>query len=202
MRPANLLPPDLAREGGKSLPGGAVVALGTGAAVGALLAGGFVLEHGKVSKREDQLAALKVQLASIPAPKPSTVVQQPGVAAERDARQTALDQALAQRVSWDTVLRELSLVLPEDVWLKTMTATASVTDPAVAATAPGAGSTGLVMSGFTYSQEGVARLLTRLALVPHLANVQLQSSSSSQVGTRKIVAFAVSADIIATGGTS
>jgi Tfp pilus assembly protein PilN len=201
MRPANLLPPDLAREGGAHLPGGAaMIAVGAGAAVGILLTGGFIVEHGKVSKRENELATLQAQLAAIPAPKPSPVRVSPALSAERDARQAALDQALAQRVSWDTVLRELALVLPEDVWLRSLSATSGVaapTDPA-ASTAP----TGLTMSGYTYSQEGVARLLTRLALVPHLTNVSLQSSSASTIGARSIVGFTVGADIAPTGGGS
>lgn len=200
MRPANLLPPDLAREGGARLPGGpAMIAVGAGAAVGILLTGGFVAAHGKVSKRESELATLKAQLASIPPPKPAKVQVSPELSVERDARQAALDQALAQRVSWDTVLRELSLVLPEDVWLSSLSAKSGVTastDP-TATTTP----TGLVMSGYTYSQEGVARLLTRLARVPHLANVSLQSSNSSTVGPRSIVGFTVGADVNATGGS-
>jgi Tfp pilus assembly protein PilN len=200
MRPANLLPPDLAREGGRRMPGGAIAAVGAGAAVGAMLTGGFIVEHGKVSKREARLTALNSELASIPPPKPAPVTVRAELTAEKDARQAALDQALAQRVSWDTVLRELSLVLPEDVWLQTLSATsaaaaASTDQPTT--TAP----TGLVMSGYTYSQEGVARMLTRLALLPHLANVQLQSSSSSKIGSRSIVGFTVGADVTSTGDT-
>jgi Tfp pilus assembly protein PilN len=179
-----------------------MAAVGAGAAVGAMLTGGFVVEHGKVSKREDQLTTLKAQLAAIPPPKAPPVTVRPELTAEQDARRTALDEALGQRVSWDTVLRELSLVLPEDVWLRSLSAksaaaTAASTDQPTSATP-----TGLLMSGYTYSQEGVARLLTRLALVPHLANVQLQSSSSSTLGSRSIVGFTVGADVTATGGGS
>jgi Tfp pilus assembly protein PilN len=203
MRPANLLPPDLAREGGARLPGGpAIAAVGAGAAVGILLTGGFIVEHGKVSKRQDELASLKAQLAAIPAPKPAKVQVSPELSAERDARQAALDQALATRTAWDTVFRELSLVLPDDVWLRSLSAKSSAAAAAstdqTASTTP----TGLVMNGYTYSQEGVARLLTRLALVPHLANVTLQSSSSSTIGARSIVGFTIGADVTATGGGS
>ena len=201
MRPANLLPSDLARDGGRRLPGSALAAMGAGAAVGALLTTGYVVEHGKVSKRQDELATLKAQLATIPQPKPPKVTVRPELQAEKDARQTALNSALVTRVSWDTVLRELSLVLPDDVWLRSLSAKSSggATAPApTTASAP----TGLMLTGYTYSQEGVARLLTRLALVPHLANVQLQSASSSKVGTRDIVGFTVAADVSSTGGGS
>ena len=202
MRPANLLPPDLAREGGRRLPGSALAAMGAGAAVGALLTTGYVVEHGNVSKRQDELATLQAQLAAVPKPKPPAVTVRPELQVEKDARQAALDSALVTRVSWDTVLRELSLVLPDDVWLRTLSAKSSAGATAAAAPTTGAAPTGLVLSGFTYSQEGVARLLTRLALVPHLANIQLQSSSSSKVGTRDIVGFTVAADVSTTGGGS
>lgn len=200
MRPANLLPSDLAREGGRRLHGGAFAAVGAGAAVSALLAGGYVIQHGKVSKREQELVALQTQLAAIPAPKSSPIQVRPELVAEKDARKAALDQALAQRVSWDTVLRELSLVLPEDVWLNSLSAKtggAAPVDPAAPAAA-----TGLVMNGYTYSQQGVARLLTRLALVPHLSDVQLQSSTKATVGSRDIVGFTVGAQIQDIGGSS
>ena len=86
--------------------------------------------------------------------------------AESAARVTAVSGALQRRVSWDRVLRELSMVLPSDVWLTTLTAkapqSAILTVPA-APPAPGATPTGLVIGGYTYSQDAVARLLSRLA---------------------------------------
>jgi Tfp pilus assembly protein PilN len=199
MRPANLLPADLARGEGRRLPGTALAAIGAGTAVGVLLTTGYVVEHGKVSKRQDELAALNAQLAAIPRPKPPAVTVRPELQAEKDARQTALNSALVTRVSWDTVMRELSLVLPDDVWLRTLSAKSGA---GTAAAAPTTAPTGLVLTGSTYSQEGVARLLTRLALVPHLANIQLQSSSSTKVGTRDIVGFTVAAEVSPTGGGS
>ena len=56
------------------------------------------------------------------------------------------------------------------------------------------------MTGYTYSQEGVARLLTRLDLVPHLTNVQLQTSAASTIGTRQVVSFTIAAQVVNAGG--
>jgi len=203
MRPANLLPPDLARGGGRNLPAGPIAAVGAGMAVVVLVGGGYYSAHGKVSKRQDELAALHAQLAAIPAPKRPTIQVSPQITAEKDARMTALDAALGQRVPWDSVLRQLSLVLPDDVWLRTLSAKSAApgTTPA-AGTTTGTAATGLVMTGFTYTQEGVARLLTRLALLPQLGNVQLQSASTSKVESRDVVAFTIAADVNATGGVS
>jgi Tfp pilus assembly protein PilN len=198
MRPANLLPADLARGDGKRLPLPAIAAVGAGCAVGVLLAGGYVTSHSKVTKRQAELASIQAQIAAVPKPppvKPSTI--SPELEAEKTARQTAVDQALGNRMSWDTVLREVSLVLPDDVWLQSLSAKSAGTssDPAAAATA-----SSINITGSTYSQEGVARLLTRLALVPHLDNVQLQSSSAATVGGQEVVNFTIAANVVNAGG--
>ncbi len=200
MRPANLLPSDLAGSR-RALPKSALGAMAAGTAVGVLVAGVFVIQHGKVSDREQQLAALQAELAAVPVPvtKPRTTDVAPELKAEEDARAAALDQALAQRVSWDGVLRELSLVLPEDVWLSTLSAKSNAgADPAAAVAA----GQGIVLNGFTYTQEGVARLLTRLEVVPQLTNVVLQSSTSSEGEGRRIVSFTISADVQMSGGAT
>ena len=50
-------------------------------------------------------------------------------------------------------------------------------------------------AGFTYSQEGVARLLSRLAVVPALENVQLVSSTETTVAGQTVVSFSIEADV-------
>ena len=70
-----------------------------------------------------------------------------------------------------------------------------------APTAGGASSTsGFTINGRTYSQDGVARLLARLALVPHLTNVTLQHSSAATSETgRKVVEFTINATVKGVG---
>jgi Tfp pilus assembly protein PilN len=199
MRAANLLPSDLARDGGRRLPMHAIAAVGAGAAVGALIAGGYVLEHGKVTKREQELAAVQAQVAAVPQPAPVKTTINPELAAQKDARQAAFDQVMAGRTSWDTVLRELSLVLPGDVWLDTMSAKAGT--PSADGTTPGTNPT-LSLVGHTYSQEGVARLLSRLQVVPHLTDVQLQSSVGALQEGRRYVNFTIVAGVVPPEGGS
>jgi hypothetical protein len=55
--------------------------------------------------------------------------------------------------------------------------------------------TALSIQGYTYSQDGVARLLERLAVVPDLNNVQLQTSQSQQLGNQTVINFTIVADI-------
>ena len=91
-----------------------------------------------------------------------------------------LGTALGNRIAWDRVLREVSLVLPEDVWLETMSTNGP--DPAAAATPPPPGQAlspggAFSITGYTYSHDGVARLLARLSVIPHLEDVKLGSST-------------------------
>jgi Tfp pilus assembly protein PilN len=196
MRAVNLLPLD-ARAGRRRPPSAALAVAGVGVLAASLLVMGFVSASGDVDKREQELAGLERELAaSRRAAKPEPV--ETGRTAERDQRFTALSTAMAQRLAWDRVLREVSLVLPDDVWLSNLAAGgASATDPAAAAPA---GQT-VTFNGFTYSQESVARLLSRLALVPNLGNVKLQQSSVTEVGSQQIYGFTVLADVTSGGGT-
>ena len=91
------------------------------------------------------------------------------------------------------MLRQVSLVLPEDVWLTNLSAAAP--DPTQAAAA----GTGFTLTGATYSQNGVARFLSRLAVIPDLANVRLQSSQSQLLNERELVQFTILADVRAPG---
>jgi Tfp pilus assembly protein PilN len=203
MRAVNLLPKDETRSRQQAplpaLVGGPAALL----AVVALTAG-YMNASSKLSDRTQQVEGLKAQEAAIPKPGVKSAVDQTLVA-QRGPRVTALGQALTHRVAWDRLMREISQVLPSDVWLGDLTLTApnsaAATTPAVPP-APGAAATGLQMTGSTYSQEAVARLLARLQVVPDLTNVQLQSSAEATVGTQKVVNFTVLADIKASGVTS
>ena len=57
------------------------------------------------------------------------------------------------------------------------------------------------ITGRTYSHDGVARLLSRLQVVPDLTNVQLVSSTLSKVGNQDVVDFTIAADIKSATGT-
>jgi Tfp pilus assembly protein PilN len=74
----------------------------------------------------------------------------------------------------------------------------SATVPVPASTSVAA--TQFTIDGFTYSHAAVARLLTRLAVVPDLVNVQLQQSTLSKVGAANAVHFVIVADVRRPGG--
>jgi Tfp pilus assembly protein PilN len=204
MRAINLLPKDDARRNQKTqwiviIP--VVLAVLLTGAFSAM----FLSVSGKVKDKNSELASLQLQLSAIPTPDASKVQTQNALAADKQARVTALNAALSRRVAWDRVFRELSLVLPDDVWLATVSAKAPVSSSVAAApAAPAAGAsvaaTGLTMDGYTYSQPAVARLLARLTVIPDLVNVQLQQSTLTKIGLTPVVHFTIAADVRKPGG--
>jgi Tfp pilus assembly protein PilN len=206
MQAINLLPRDDARRNQKAqwivIVPVVLAVLMTGA-----FSAMFLSASGKVKDRQSELSSLQMQLSAIPTPDASKVRTQNALAADKQARVTALNAALSRRVVWDRVFRELSLVLPDDVWLSTVSAKAPVSSSvATAPAAPAAGAsvaaTGLTLDGFTYSQPAVARLLTRLSVIPDLVNVQLQQSTLSKIGSTPVVHFTIAADVRGPGGSS
>jgi Tfp pilus assembly protein PilN len=208
MRAINLLPKDDARRGGAQKRQWIVlVPVVLAVLLTAVFSAMFLSASGKVKDKQSQLAQLQDELHAIPTPNADKVKTQTALAADKQARVTALSAALSRRVAWDRVFRELSLVLPNDVWLATISAKAPVpssTAIAPPATAAGAttAATEFTIDGFTYSHDAVARLLTRLAVIPDLVNVQLQQSTLTKVGAANAVHFVIVADVRRPGGGS
>src|SRR5262245_15574672 len=180
MRAVNLLPPE--RRGGKRstprvreplLPLSIVVAV---LAVAGL---GFMAYSARstVSDRRATVQQLDEQLAKLMAAQQAQQAQ-PGTGATT-SRISAATTIAGQRTSWDGFLGSLSRVVPEDVWLLSLSATATAATPVstpAATPAPVAGAaapTGVTFTGYTYSQPSVARMMRRLELVPWLQNVSL-----------------------------
>jgi Tfp pilus assembly protein PilN len=206
VRSVNLLPRDSGRQRGgakkreapKNLP------VLVGAALGAVVLGFVGLQamsaNSAVASSEQELVDIRAMIAATPPPPAGPPAADAQLAAQRTQRSAALASALSRRVAWDRVLRRFSLVLPEDVWLTGLTLSTPTPATSPAGTAPSEAPTGFVLSGFTYSHEAVARLLSRLAVVPDLANVQLQSSTKTKLKGRPVVSFAISA-AVRTGST-
>src|SRR5207237_2498430 len=122
----------------------------------------YLSQRGNVATAQADLAALNAELAAIPTPPAGPSPQEQQLVGDHDARLTALTAALANRVAWDRILRQFSLVLPNDVWLSDLHVKAPVSSSAPATPAPVTGpgappSDGFRISGFAYSHDGVAR---------------------------------------------
>jgi Tfp pilus assembly protein PilN len=204
MRAVNLLPRQQVEQK-RERPNAVVLVAGIGgAAVVLALVGGILLANRSVNRQRQALTTAKAVLAVTPAHQVSAKTQafRSSVLSQREARSLALAAAIGKRVSWDRVLRRFALVLPDDVWLTTVTGivplqSASPTAATVATTpsALPAVPTALTIVGYTYTQTGVARLLERLQVLPDLANVQLQNSESATIGTQQVVTFTIVSDI-------
>jgi hypothetical protein len=205
MRAVNLLPKDDIRVVTKVQK--IAVGVGTGGAVimTALLAMMFLGASSKVHDAQLTLDDLHAQLALIPPPPPGPSAGETALASQEKPRADAVSAALQRRVAWDRVMRELSLVLPEDVWLSKLSAKSPVSPSMTltgSAPAPGGPPTQVTIEGYTYSHDAVARLLSRLAVVPDLQNVALQHSSLVKVENQSVVQFTIAADLRLPGVSS
>jgi Tfp pilus assembly protein PilN len=129
----------------------------------------------------------------VPEKQPESPGQSANIDSERSARTAALSTALADRLAWDRVLRELALVLPADVTLTTLDATAPSPGSAGAASAGAVSS--FRVTGTSVSQASVARLLSRLQVIPELQNVQLEFATTSEDPSQPGVNFAITASV-------
>jgi Tfp pilus assembly protein PilN len=219
MRAVNLLPVDLQqRKSIRHEDPAVVVGSALGVVVMIALGAAFTMAHGKASSEQARLTKARLELAQLsvhrkPAPKPkkmsapiTPIVPPPAITGQEASWLSAVSSTLSQRIAWDRVLREVSLVMPDDVTLTSMTMTAPVSavvvPGAVTATAP---AQGFVIAGSAFSYDSVARLLSRLALVPDLSDVTLtgtgsagaagSTGSSSSPGSDSGVTFNISAAV-------
>lgn len=192
MRAVNLLPRDEPKKSFEASRGVVFGAVGGLALSTAVLVSMTVSAGGAAVSKQAELDGIRDQIAAIPVAPVEEKADDSALVAEKGARIGALSTALGDRVAWDRVLRNVSLVLPEDVWLTNLgaasggnvsTSTGEVAKPT------------LTLTGSTYSQNGVARFLSRLSVVPELDNVRLQSSQTALASGRELVQFTLLADV-------
>jgi Tfp pilus assembly protein PilN len=198
MRAVNLLPSDVGRSSrfsvvrGRSPGAPALIGAIGGAIVVLALVAGFILTSRTEASKRDELAERQLELALLPLPEKEPARQQTSLVAQHAPRVAAVSTALSTRVPWDRILDRFSRVIPDNVWLRSL----ELRSPAVTGAATGEGQPkGVSIAGYTYSHDAVARLLSRLALIPDLTNVQLQSSTLSELGKRNVVEFTILADV-------
>ena len=202
MRAVNLLPRQQVQQKREGPNAALLVAVIGSAAVLLALVGGTLLAMRSADRQQQALSAARAELAATPAHhlSPQTQAFRQAVLSQREERSLALASAIGKRVAWDRILRRFALVLPNDVWLTSLTGNVPLDSaiPATTATTPGAlppTPTALSIQGYTYSQASVARLLERLEVLPDLKNVQLTSSQVSPLGGQNVISFTIVSDI-------
>jgi Tfp pilus assembly protein PilN len=190
MRPVNLIPTDERRGENAPMRTGPVAYVVVGALV-AVLAGvtALVLTGNQIADRQGEVAQLERDdaAARARAQRLAAFTQFQSLHAQRVATVTSLADS---RFDWERVMRELSLVLPSNVWLVSLNATASPS--ATAGGTPSSGSSGgssgasglraaapgpaLEISGCASGQEAVAGFVTALKDIDGVTRVGVQSS--------------------------
>jgi Tfp pilus assembly protein PilN len=141
----------------------------------------YIWQNGQVSDKQAALDQLTAQTAA---------VQQQALAlapyAQIQSTRTAMTQTARgiydSRVPWATILQEISLVIPENVRLQSLTGAVPATMLPGPATPPAAGAAptpDITFTGTTYTHQDVAEFMTRLGLIPQLSNVQLAASTGA-----------------------
>jgi len=185
MRAVNLLPSE-SKAASRGAPQPAVLAAAiSGVVAVAVIGGGNLIQTARVSSAQNTLNAAKIQLAATPLPPktPHVTPPPPVVAQEMQPRLAAVSNALSTRIAWDRILREFSLILPSDVQVTSL----GLTGPGSST----ASASGLQLTGVTYSYDGVAQLLSRMALVPDLTDVTLTTTSVANA----VVSFTINSGI-------
>ena len=114
--------------------------------------------------------------------------------AAQAVRRGAVVGLVEGRVNWERLVRDISAVMPREVWLTNLK---GETDPAAATAAaaatPNNANTavprGIHLDGFAYTQSQVALLMSRVATVPGLGEPRLATSETQDRGDRTIIHF-------------
>lgn len=184
MRPVNLIPVEERRGEQAPLRSGPLAYILVGA-LALLLVGvtALVLTGNRVSERESRIAELEVEDAAAAA-RAERLGAYTKFRDLSEQRAETVAQLADSRFDWERVMRELSLVLPSDVWLVGLTASAA---PGSGGGDGGGGSglrgsvqgPALELSGCAAGQEAVAGFVTALEDIDGVTRVGVSSSELS-----------------------
>ncbi|HEY0346338.1 MAG TPA: PilN domain-containing protein [Solirubrobacteraceae bacterium] len=183
MRAVNLMPSDargpLGARGGRG-GGAAYVILGALAAL-VVLASLWAVANKQAGDRSAELVRVNAEAAAAEARTGAAAPYEEfaRLAKERVATVSALARS---RFDWAHAMREISRVLPADVWLTELGGESGATDEAPSPTTSVAPSPTFKLDGCTRSQAKVARLLARLRAVDGVRTVDLSKSQKPDAG--------------------
>ena len=145
----------------------------------------YVKLNGDANAKKDELAAIQAETAVVQA-KIAELAPYAELQAQRTAMTETAKGIYQSSVPFSTLLQELSLVIPENVRLQTLTATVPTTmlpGSALAEVAPAAAGTDITFTGQTEKHRDVAEFMTRLGLIPQLMNITLTTSTDSSTAS-------------------
>jgi Tfp pilus assembly protein PilN len=193
VRAVNLIPTD-ARRGGAApaRSGGAVYVLLGALAIAVVALASYVLTQNSISDRQAQLS--KVKRDADTAQATATALAPYRQFAQLSQTRVETVRSLASsRFDWERAMRDLALVVPDNVWLTSFVGTVAPGINFGGSGATGSSDTGTLRSsqqvpavelvGCTENQAEVARVMARLRLVRGVTQVSLASSEKSDVSS-------------------
>jgi len=181
MRPINLIPADRRQGARRKMRSGPLAYVVVGALVATLLGvTALVVTGNQIADREAEIAQLESEdaAAKARAERLAGYVSFHNASQQRLATITSL---ATSRFDWERVMRELALVLPFDVWLTSMTGTATpetiVEGDASISLRSSAPGPALELNGCARGQEAVAGFVQALKEIDGVTRVGVQSSA-------------------------
>jgi Tfp pilus assembly protein PilN len=158
-----------------------------------------VAATGSVSTAQSSLDTATAQHASLQA-ETAKYSQVTAIYGQAAAAQAMLTQAMGEEVRYSQFMNDLTLTVPESVWLKNLTftqagsgAAPAASAPAAAVSTPGIGT--VTFTGIGFSHDDVAVWLESLASQKGYADPYFTNSTEALLGTRKIVNFTSTATL-------
>jgi Tfp pilus assembly protein PilN len=185
MRPVNLIPPEQRR--GERVPtrtGPAAYALVAGLALALAAITALVLTSNQISDRKAEVAELEAEQAAA-RERADSLRPYAEFANLEQARVQTVTSLAESRFDWERAMRELALVIPEDIWLTTLTGTVrqdvSLETAAGGQTSLREGIAGpaLEMSGCGRDHEAVAAFIAALEDIDGVTRVAVSRSERS-----------------------
>lgn len=183
MRPVNLIPAEDRHGDDRPLRTGPVAYIVLGALVLAL-AGltMLVLTDNKISDRKSELAQVQREDAA-EKERAESLASYTQFAALHEERVQTIASLADSRFDWERVMRELALILPHDVWLTSLDASASSESGGSGGSSGSSGSLSssivgpsLEITGCAAGQDAVAGFVTALKDIDGVTRVGVESS--------------------------
>jgi Tfp pilus assembly protein PilN len=189
VKAVNLIPPEQRRGGsGPGRSGGLVYVVLGAVALAVIAVAVYVLSANSVKDRRAELTKLQAQ-TQVAQARATALSPYKQFEALKQSRVQTIQQLANSRFDWERVMRKLAIVIPSDVWLKSLVGTIS---PSVTVDKSGAGQTSsagdstdlrgampvpaLELVGCTTGQAQVSRFMSRLRAIDGVTRVSLSSS--------------------------
>jgi Tfp pilus assembly protein PilN len=171
----NLLP----RVPRRRLPGRQFIEIGIPAVTLVIVIILGLLMAARNSGLQRQIADVQTAIAEIK-PTVDRVLELDRQIAEMRSKETVITELLAQQLPASSVLNEMRLLIPRDVWLTSL----SVPEPSA-----------LNIEGFGLTYPSVAQLMDNLSTGQLFRTVDLTVAQTERVGGREVVKFSVTARV-------